>query len=651
MTAYNKINGVHVSESKEILQGILRDEWKWDGCTMSDWYGTYSTKEPLDAGLNLEMPGPTRFRQLLQTVHAVQANLIHPKVIDDNVRQVLKLINQGLKAGIPADVVESANYSPEASALLRKVGDESIVLLKNEEGILPLSKTAKETIAVIGPNAKASQDSGGGSASLTATYKTTPYGGIEAKVKEGGNTIDLQYALGAFLDKNVPDSVSVLENEKGEKGLITARFYHEAPGTADRKPFEDLSLNTTRLFLSDFKSPNLPIDQLLYYVDFTGYFTPDETSEYTFGCSVFGTAQIFVDGKLVVDNKTKQVKGDAFFLGMGTREERGSVFLEKGRKYHVKVEFATSPTYTLEDGAQEQGGVYFGVQIKSSPEDEIAKAVKVAKSADKVVLVVGLSKEWESEGFDRKDMDIPGYTNKLVEAVAEVNPNIIVVNQSGSPVTLPWADKTKALVHAWYGGNELGNTIADVLFGDHNPSGKLSVSFPKRLEDNPSYINFGSNKGQVWYGEDVFVGYRYYEKVGRDVLYPFGYGLSYTSFDFQHLKVNADGESLVVKVDVTNTGKVAGAETVQLYIEQANPSINRPVKELKDFAKVFLNPGETKTVELELSVKEATSYWNSFVNQWQSDKDTYKVLVGNSSDNILLTGQFATTKNVTWTGL
>ncbi|EGW34644.1 uncharacterized protein SPAPADRAFT_57697 [Spathaspora passalidarum NRRL Y-27907] len=651
MTAYNKVNGVHVSESKAILQGILRNEWKWDGCTMSDWYGTYSTKDSLDAGLNLEMPGPTRFRQVLQTVHQVQANLIHPKVIDDNVRQVLKLINQGLKAGIPADVIESPNNSPESSKTLRKVGDESIVLLKNEESILPLSKTAKETIAVIGPNAKASQDSGGGSASLTARYKTTPYGGIEEKVKEGNNSIKLEYALGAFLDKNVPDSAAILESESGKKGLITARFYHTAPGTPDRKPFDELSLNTTRIFLNDFKSDNLSLEQLLYYADFSGYFTPEESSEYEFGCSTFGSAQVFVDGKLVVDNKTKQVKGDAFFLAMGTREERGSIYLEKGKKYLVKVEFGTSPTYTLANGSQEPGGVYFGVRIKSSPEDELAKAVKVAKSADKVVLVVGLSKEWESEGFDRPDMDIPGYTNKLVEEVAKVNPNIIVVNQSGSPVTLPWVDKTKALVHAWYGGNELGNTIADVLFGDYNPSGKLSVSFPKRLEDNPSFVNFGSNKGQVWYGEDVFVGYRFYEKVGREVLFPFGFGLSYTSFDFKNLKVDTTEDSLVVKVDVTNTGKVDGAEAVQLYIEQANPSINRPVKELKDFEKVFLKAGETKTVELEVSIKEATSYWNSFVNQWQSDKDTYKVLVGNSSDNILVKDEFTTKKTFTWSGL
>ncbi|KAG2731630.1 hypothetical protein G9P44_005217 [Scheffersomyces stipitis] len=652
MTAYNKINGIHVSESKEILQGILRDEYKYEGATMSDWFGIYSTKTALEAGLNLEMPGPTRFRLPIQTLHEVQANRIHTKTIDDNVRYVLKLINRALKADIPHDVVESANEDPAASEILRKVGDESIVLLKNEGNILPLSKTSvagQEKIAVIGPNAKAAQDSGGGSASLTARYKVTPWEGIKKKIEEGGNTVSLEYSLGAFLDKNLPDVADILENEKGEKG-VTAKFFKNAPGTKDRQQFAEYLLPTSKLFLSDFTDPGLELGELLFYADFEGYFTPEETADYDFGASCLGTAQVFVDGKLVADNKTKQTKGDAFFLGLGTREERGTVHLEKGKKYHVKCEFGTSPTYTLE-ASQEIGGVFFGFRINSPAEIEITKAVELAKSVDKVVLVVGLSKEWESEGFDRPDMDIPGATNQLIEEVLKVNKNVVVVNQSGSPVTMPWVDQVPALVHAWYGGNELGNTIADVLFGDVNPSGKLSMSFPKKLEDNPSYLNFGSINGQVWYGEDIFVGYRYYEKVKKDVLFPFGFGLSYTTFDFKDLSVAADDENVTVSVKVTNTGSVDGSETVQVYIEQSNPSIIRPVKELKDFGKVFLKAGETKSVEVKISIKEATSYWNGYQDKWQSEKDTYKVLVGNSSDNIILEGKFSTSKTFYWLGL
>ncbi|KAK6461969.1 beta-glucosidase [Scheffersomyces coipomensis] len=654
MTSYNKVNGEHVSQSTAILQDILRKEFKYDGTIMSDWFGTYSIKESLDAGLNLEMPGPTRFRQAIQTLHAVQANQISESVIDENVRYVLNLVNEGLKAEIPDDVVESANEDPAAGELLRKVGDESIVLLKNEGNILPLSKSAvkgQEKIAVIGPNVKAAQDSGGGSASLAARYKITPWEGIKNKIAEGGNTVTLDYALGAFLDRNLPDVGSILIAEDGEAG-IDARFYKHPPGyKGDRFLLETYKLSTSQIFLSDFKSERLEPNDILFYADLTGTFVPDETAEYEFGASCLGTAQVFVDDVLVADNKTKQTKGDAFFLGMGTREERGSIQLEKGKSYNVRVEFGSAPTYTLPDGPVEAGGVYFGIRIKSPAEVEINKAVALAKTVDKVVIVAGLSKEWESEGFDRPDMEIPGYTNQLIEEIVKVNPNVIVVNQSGSPVTFPWLDKVPALVHAWFGGNELGNTIADVLFGDHNPSGKLSMTFPKRLQDNPSYINFGATNGRVWYGEDVYVGYKYYDKVGLEPLFPFGYGLSYTSFKFDDLVVKSNEENVNVTVNVTNTGKLEGAEVVQIYIQAENPIVNRPVKELKDFAKVNLLAGESKSVELEFSIKEATSYWNGSKHSWQSDKDTYKVLVGTSSADIELVGTFTTHSTFNWTGV
>ncbi|EGW31177.1 beta-glucosidase [Spathaspora passalidarum NRRL Y-27907] len=651
MTAYNKINGVHVSQNKKILQDLLRKEWNWDGTIMSDWHGVYSTKESLDAGLNLEMPGPTRFRQELQTTHAIQTNEIHRDVIDDNVRQILKLVNESFKAGIPDDVVESPNPSKEAEELLRKAGDESIVLLKNNENILPLPKTATgsiKKIAVIGPNAKAAQDSGGGSASLNARYKITPFEGIKSKLNDG--SIELTYALGAYLDRNLPDVGQLLVNDKGEKG-VTGKFYKNEPGAQDRELFEEFLLPTSRLFLSDFKSDKLDRNQLLFYADFSGYYIPEESGEYEFGCSCLGTAQIFVNDKLIVDNKTKQVKGDAFFLGLGTREERGSLKLEKGIKYEVRVEFGSSPSYTLNKAALEGGGVFFGIQKKATPEEAIKEAVQVAKDADVVVLVVGISKEWESEGFDRPNMDIPGHTNQLVEEVTKVNPNVIVVNQSGSPVSLPWINNVKGFVQAWYGGNELGNTIADVLFGDYNPSGKLSMTFPVRLEDTPAYVNFGSTHGQVLYGEDVFVGYRYYEKVGKQVLFPFGFGLSYTNFEFSNLHVTSDEENVYATVHVSNVGKVDGAEVVQLYVEQEDPVVMRPVKELKAFNKVFLKAGETKKVELSVSIKEATSYWNGYKNKWQSTKGKYNVFVGNSSDNACLTGEFETEKTYFWLGV
>lgn len=655
MTAYNKVNGVHVSQSKKLLQEVLRDEWKWDGMTMSDWYGVYSIKESLDAGLNLEMPGPTRFREDVQTTHKVVCNEIHRDVIDMNVRYVLHFINNCLAAGIPSDQEELENTDPAAAKLLRKVGGESLVLLKNDDNILPLSAEklkGNEIIAVIGPNAKAERNSGGGSASLRARYTVTPLDGIVKKVQEraGKNAVVVEHSLGAYLDKTLPDIGSILVTEDGKPGM-TAKFFKEEPGTPGRTAFDTIHSDSSKLFLTDYKSPKLPAGEQLYYVDLEAIYIPDETATYEFGCSCLGTAQMFLDDKLIVDNKTHQVKGDAFFLGMGTREERAAVDLEKGKKYRLRVEYGTRPTSKLINEYQEAGGIYFGAEIKVSDEEALRKALELAKKADKVVLVTGLSKEWESEGFDRPDMDVPGLTDKLVREISKVNSQVVVVNQTGSPVTMPWINDVKALVQAWYGGNELGNAIADVLFGDVNPSGKLSLTFPEKLEHNPSYLNYGSTNGRVLYGEDVFVGYKYYEKVDRKPLFPFGFGLSYTSFSFANTKVAVDGDNVVVSVDVTNTGKADGAEVVQVYVEPTNPRIIRPVKELRDFGKVFLKAGETKTLTVSTPLLEATSYWDSYKNQWLSEKDTYKVLLGVSSDNIVGEGEFQTSKDTYWLGV
>lgn len=650
MTAYNKVDGEFVSQSKRFLRDILRDEWGYTGMTMSDWYGTYSIKASLDAGLNLEMPGPTRFRESVQTCHKVYSHEIHMDVIDDNVRQVLQFVNEGLSIGIGEDVVEKENDDPNAELLLRTSGGEAIVLLKNENNTLPLDKTASEKVAIIGPNAKTAQDSGGGSASMTSRYKITPYEGIMRKIKEGGDKIVSEYTIGALLDKNLPDVGPILTSKDGTPG-VSVSFYKKAPGEADRELFDYMTLETSKIFLNDFKSPGLEPGQLLFYADFDGYYVAEETGTYTFGCSCLGSAQLFIDGQLVVDNKTKQVKGDAFFLAMGTREELAEFQLEKGRKYHIKIEFGTAPTGLVAQEHKEYGGAFFGFRFNSTPEQELNKAVEIAKNNDKVIMVVGLSKEWESEGYDRPDMDIPGYTNQLIDEITKVNKNVIIVNQSGSPVSMPWAPKVQAIMQAWYGGNELGNTIADVLFGDRNPSGKLSLSFPNKIEDTPSYLNFGSTNGKVWYGEDVYVGYRFYEKVKRDVLFPFGFGLSYTTFEFGNMKLTQTEDQISVTVDVTNTGKLKGSEVVQLYVEPVDPKIGRPIKELKNFDKIELEAGKTSSVTIPVSIKEATSYWDGYKNKWSSDKGVYKVLVGNSSDNILLQDQFETSKQFYWLGL
>lgn len=248
-------------------------------------------------------------------------------------------------------------------------------------------------------------------------------------------------------------------------------------------------------------------------------------------------------------------------------------------------------------------------------------------------------------------MDLPGYADDLIHAVADANPNTVVVIQSGTPVTMPWVNKVSGIVQAWYGGNETGNAIADVLYGDVNPSGKLPLSFPVHVEDNPAFLNFGSERGRVLYGEDVYVGYRFYEATKRPTLFPFGHGLSYTTFKLSHLEVRNDGEMLSIQLLVENTGDYSGSEVIQAYVTQRSPSVKRPLKELKGFKKQYLDVGESKVVEIRLETRYATSFWDEERDRWVSEKDIYEVSVGNSSICTLLKAIFEVEKTFWWSGL
>jgi beta-glucosidase len=240
----------------------------------------------------------------------------------------------------------------------------------------------------------------------------------------------------------------------------------------------------------------------------------------------------------------------------------------------------------------------------------------------------------------------------LISAVSAANPSTVVVMQSGTPVAMPWLSSVNALVHAWYGGNETGNAIADVLFGAVNPSAKLPLSFPKRIQDNPAFLSYKTERGRTLYSEDVYVGYRWYEMLDLPVLFPFGHGLSYTTFSFSELSVKKNDKVLDISVKVTNTGDIAGAEVVQVYVSQKNPSIKRPKKELKGFAKVFLEKGEAKVVNVPIEIKYAASFWDEIRDAWVVERDSYEVVIGNSSaGKRAVRGSFEVEKTNWWNGL
>lgn len=641
MTAYNLLNGTHCSENEELLHGILRQEWGFDGLVMSDWFGTYSTTDSIKAGLDLEMPGPAIVRGE-QVPIALNCGKLLTHHLDARVIEVLKLIKKVLPLGIPEGAEEKTIDSPETAALLREIGSSSLVLLKNDNGVLPFHK--HKTTAVVGPNAAFAAYCGGGSAALPAYYTVTPLDGVRAKVP------DTRHELGAPGWKRLPLLSSMSRTKDGKQGL-TMNFYLDPPSTEGRECVDEVHIRDSSILLSDYKNPR--ISGNLFYCDIDAVITPDETSEYDFSCSVAGTAKIYVDGRLVVDNMTKQTPGDSFF-GSGTIEEVASTRLEAGREYNVHVEFGTLPTLTYRKGgatAFGAGGIRLGCYRKVDLKTEIERAVTLAKSVDQVILCAGLNGDWESEGFDRPHMDLPPGSDDLISAVLSANPNTAVVVQSGTPVTMPWRHDAPAILQAWYGGNETGNAIADVVFGDADPSGKLPLTFPARLEDNPAFLTYASDDNRVLYGEDVYVGYRFYDKTDRSPAFPFGHGLSYTAFSLRDLRVSASEDEVTATVEVSNDGPRDGAEVVQLYVAPRAPSVNRPAKELKGFTKVHVRAGETAAAEVRVLKKYATSFYHEGRGAWVSEEGVYDVLVGTSSAHTPLRSHFEVAKTVYWKGL
>jgi beta-glucosidase len=626
MCSYNRINGIYASAHQVLLRRILKEEWGFEGVVVSDWGAVHDIHEPITAGLDLEMPGPARyFGQALEA--AVNNWQVEEPHLDDAARRMLRTI---FRAGVMADepLPEGSGDTSEHRSVARDLAAESMVLLKNENQRLPLQMKTIKKLAVIGMNADR-EVSGGGSSRVDAHHWVTPLAGLREKLSD---QVEIAFALG-YDNRVDPILVEAEHFTHGQSDVpgLEAFYYNNL----------DLSgepvLTRVDPDLGDWwggASPEVGVvDRSAFSARWTGTFTAEMSGETDFYIFNTGTAQIWLDGDSILKNEVGTITSAE--IDRDRMAAKASVKLEKGKRYSFKAEFTSG------DMNQFAFMQFFYMPPLSVEGDLLEEAVVLAEASDAAVIVVGLPNQFETEGHDRPDMALPGDQEALVRAIAKANPNTIVAVNAGAPVAMPWADDVDSILLMYYPGQEGGHALADLLVGDVNPSGKLTVSYPKRLQDNPAFIHYPGWK-DVHYGEGLFVGYRYYDAKDVDPLFPFGHGLSYTTFDYSDLslpnEVHSD-EDFEVSVSVKNIGDVPGQEIVQLYIRDVDSTLIRPVKELKGFEKVALEPGEAKTLSFKLTPR-SLSYFEPHKQAWVAEAGTFEVLIGSSSRDIRLHGTF-----------
>jgi beta-glucosidase len=615
MCSYNRINGVYASQNPHLLKDILKDEWGFEGAVISDWAANHTIFESIQGGLDLEMPGPAKYYRLLGD--AIQRWQIDEDAINMAVRRMLRLVL--LSGRMDGEVSKGQVNTRAHQKLSRHLAEEAITLLKNKGHVLPLGKNVK-SIAVIGPNAAEAVIEGGGSSRVPPLYRVSP---LEALQKQLGGKVKIEYVSGC---DNVDEPFTIPTTWL--KGGLHGAFY-------EAEDFSGVPIEERDGFGPNFwwHIAWTPLQIKPMAMRWTGSLIVPEDGTYKIAVNHLGKVKIFLDGESILES-------DFEIPGMTHASSRtvAVVKLQAGKAYEFRMDYVRHP---VQDNVNY--GLGIGQTFEPGKDERQAQAVELARRCDVALVFAGYPEAFESEGTDRPSIELMGKQNELIEAVASANPHTVVILNAGAAVTMPWVNQVAGILLAYYPGMENGNAVASVLLGKVNPSGKLPVTFPVRLEDSPAYLN-ASYPGcrEVIYGEGIFVGYRYYDKRDITPLFPFGHGLSYTRFAYSHLKVSSKvkgGQIVEVSVAVTNNGKVAGKEVVQLYVSDLKSSLPRPPKELKGFAKVALEPGETETVTFNLD-ERALSYYDPYRHAWVAEPGKFEVLVGSSSRDIRARAKF-----------
>ncbi len=634
MDSYNFTNGERLTESVHLNLEIARKDWGFDGVIMSDWLATYDGVAAAHGGLDLEMPSGAHLNRKT-LLPAIEQGKVSVAAIDDKVRHILRVaVRFGWLDREQTDLSIPRNNQPGKQAALQ-AAREAMVLLKNENGLLPVDRAGVRSIAVIGPNAWPAVPNAGGSASVKPYAAVSFLEGIGNALGSGGNV---------YHHRGVPTRSRLAASTNfstaaagGEPGLKVEVFDNADLSGAPAATRIDRHINVAPvsslddLDFSDFGAGGVLGGEQASSTRWSGYYRAAASGPYIVlaesPSDVDSGFRLYLDGQLAIDD----------WVVRKAMVDQAAITLAAGLH---KVVFER----------YQRGKSFFGetIRLALAPRDGLvdAEAKALAARADLVVLAVGFDETNESEGGDRT-FDLPLEQEALIQEIAALHRKTVVVATSGGSVNMaPWLDRVDGLIEAWYPGQEGGTALGEILFGEVNPSGRLPVSFERRWEDNPSHDSYYPDPGtrRVVYRNGVFVGYRGYDRQGIAPLFPFGYGLSYTTFQYRNLAIRPlDGGTSAapryeVSFEVANTGKRAGAEVAQVYVGDSHAAVARPPKELKGFAKVVLGPGESKTVRVMLEGR-AFCYYDAAGKQWRADAGEFAVLVGRSAGQIELQGK------------
>lgn len=622
MTAYNLVNGVQCSEHPGLISEILKRDWGFLGLVMSDWISTYSAVGAANAGLDLEMP-EAEWMNATHLVPALASGQVKMATIDDKVRRLLRLAacfgwldHPQQDPGIPLD-------DPVTGEVALELARSSVVLLRNEAELLPFSRKKVRTLAVLGFGAHPAIISGGGSAYAPPYRSTSILDGLRAVC---GPDVEILHGSGpeASPDREVY-AESIFECREGAG--LWGEYYDNnhlegAPAAARLDPHVDFFWGKAK------PCPEITVRQ--YSVRWSGALRPSESGSHVFYSRCRnGHYRILIDGRPIIDTWERERNG----------MHQAELTLEAGRRYDVLVEWRKTRV---------SGNMKFGWRRASERVPGLDECVDMARRADAAVICVGFDPITESEGYDR-DFGLRPALERLISAVAEAQPSCVVVLTAGGNVDMSsWGDRIGGVLHAWYPGQAGGQAIAEILFGEVNPSGRLPVTFEKRLEDRSSFGSYHDLDGdrRVALSDGILTGYRHFDRYGIEPRFPFGFGLSYTTFEYVASELSEGtlraGGTLRLAVEVRNSGVRAGAEVVQVYLREVAPRLQRPDKELKAFRKVWLEPGESALVELSIDAS-ALEFYDPELHAFTHQPGRFEALIGPNARDIRLRQSFDAT--------